>query len=386
MNWMPYRVFEELLAYVGFGASDEEALHEFHAIAQPHFPRIADIFYTRILEHRDARRVLDGGETEIGRLRKLLIDWMESTLLGPWDAAYFERRSRIGRTHVRVGLPQHYMFGAMNVLRRELGALVDADRDGHPERAAASRAALDRILDVELGVMLNIYRADQETQRLTGVQILTAGLSHEIRNPLNAASLQLAVLERRIRRMPTNQQADSLQPLLLVQDEIRRLDHLLEDFLQFARPHELAREPVDLGTLVQRVAELLVTDAEQRGITLTLHLEAGLRVRGDEGRLREVVMNLVLNALDASPTGGEVRLSTRTVSPQQFEFRVEDGGQGVKPELREQIFQPFFTTKPQGSGLGLAIVQTIVMHHGGSVRLDASELGGACFRVQLPAA
>jgi two-component system, NtrC family, sensor histidine kinase HydH len=386
MHSMPYHVFEELLAYVGFGASDAEALHQLHAIARPHFARIADAFYARILEHPDARRVLDGGETEIGRLRKLLVEWMESTLLGPWDAAYFERRARIGRTHVRVGLPQHYMFGAMNLLRRELGALVDADRDGHPERAAALRAALDRILDVELGVMLNTYRADQETQRLTGVQTLTAGLSQEIRNPLNAASLQLAVLERRIRRMPVKDQVDSLQPLVLVQDEIRRLDHLLENFLQFARPHGLEREPVVIGPLVRRVAELLATDAERRGVHLTLRLESGLKARGDESRLREVVMNLVLNALDASIQGGEVRLSARKVNPEQLELRVEDAGQGVKPELREQIFQPFFTTKPQGSGLGLAIVQTIVAQHGGAVRLDASELGGASFRVQLPTA
>ena len=386
MNWMPHRIFEELLAYVGFGARDAEALHHLHVIARPHFARIADIFYARILDHPDAQRVLAAGETQLGSLRKLLVEWMESTLLGPWDAAYFERRARIGRTHVRVGLPQHYMFGAMNILRRELGALVDVERESHPELATASRAALDRILDVELGVMLNTYRADQEAQRFTSVRLLTSGLSHEIRNPLNAASLQLAVLERRIRRMPISHQAESLQPLVLVQEEIRRLDHLLEDFLQFTRPAETERQPVELGTLVKRVAELLAADAEQRRIRITQRLETGLWTRGDESRLRQLLMNLMLNALDASPPGGEVRLSTRMVGPEQCELSVEDEGEGVKPELREQVFQPFFTTKPQGSGLGLAMVQTIVTQHGGTVRLDSSELRGACFRVQLPTA
>jgi signal transduction histidine kinase len=95
-------------------------------------------------------------------------------------------------------------------------------------------------------------------------------------------------------------------------------------------------------------------------------------------------MNLLLNALAASPQGGRIRLSARTLGPAQLELRVEDAGEGVRAELREQIFQPFFTTKPQGSGLGLAIVQTVVTQHGGSVRLEVSELGGACFRVQLP--
>jgi two-component system, NtrC family, sensor histidine kinase HydH len=383
---MPHRVFEELLAYVGFGQTDSEALRELHPLAQRHFPRIADVFYRRILDHPAARRALEGSEAEIGRLRRLLINWMETTLLGPWDLGYFERRTRIGRAHVRIGLPQHYMFGGMNVLRREFEAVLTAELADRPERASAMRAALDRILDVELGIMLYIYREDQEVQRLAAVRTLTAGLSHEIRNPLNAATLQLAVLERRIRRMPGEVQADALQPLLLVQEEIRRLDQLLEEFLLFARPHEISHEPVLLAPLIEHVTELLATDAESRDIRLTLNLDSHLKTRGEESRLREVVMNLLLNALDASPPGGEIRVSASAAGPQQLELRVEDAGTGVSPELREKVLQPFFTTKPRGSGLGLAIVQSIVSQHGGSLHLDTSDLGGASFRIQLPKA
>src|SRR5208283_2489293 len=101
-------------------------------------------------------------------------------------------------------------------------------------------------------------------------------------------------------------------------------------------------------------------------------------------RLREVVMNLLLNALDASPQGGEIRVSLSLVPPDQLELHIEDAGTGVSPELREKIFEPFFTTKPRGSGLGLAIVQGIVAQHGGSLRVGTSDLGGASFRIQLP--
>lgn len=381
---MPHRVFEELLGYVGFGQTDAEALRELHPIAQPHFPRIAEVFYKRILEHPNARRALEGGEAEIGRLKKLLIEWMGTTLLGPWDLAYFERRTRIGRAHVRIGLPQHYMFGAMNVLRREFETVVTTELVNRPERASAMRAAVDRILDVELGIMLFIYREDQEVQRLAGVRTLTAGLSHEIRNPLNAATLQLAVLERRIRRMPGEAQADALPPLLLVQEEIRRLDQLLEEFLRFARPHEIGDEPVLVAPLIERVTELLATDAERRGISLTLRLDPDIKTRGEESRLREVVMNLLLNALDASPQGGEIRVSASAAGPGQIELRVEDAGAGVSPKIRDKVFQPFFTTKPRGSGLGLAIVEGIVSQHGGRLHLETSDLGGASFRIQLP--
>jgi two-component system, NtrC family, sensor histidine kinase HydH len=383
---MSLTIFDELLGYVGFGPADGEALRRFHPVAEPHFMRIAEAFYRRILDHPDARRALEGGESQVGRLQVTLVDWMDTLLRGPWDAAYFERRCRIGRIHVRIALPQHYMFGGMNLLRRGLGEVADTAYAQDAPSGRAVHAALDRILDVELGVMLHTYREDHEAQRMTAVRTLTAGLSHEIRNPLNAASLQLAVLERRLRRLPSAEQAGPLEPLALVREEIRRLDHLLEDFLQFARPRAMGQEPVPMEPLVAQVADLLATDAERRGVRLRLELERGLEARGEESRLREVVMNLVLNALDASPRGAEVRVAIFKVSADLLELRVDDQGPGVSQELRERIFQPFFTTKAGGSGLGLAIVQSIVGQHGGSVRLETSDQGGASFRIRLPVA
>src|SRR6185436_19294740 len=239
-------IFEDLKHYVGFGPGDGQALRAMHPHAQPHFPRIAEVFYDQILAHPEARRVLESGESEVGKLKQTLIQWMDGVFLGPWDNAYFERRCRIGRVHVRIGLPQHYMFGAMNVLRRELNDVVNATRRGDVDAARAARVALGRMLDMELAIMLHTYREDLEAQRMAAVSTLTAGLSHEIRNPLNAAGLQLAVLERRVRRLPPAEQTGALEPLLLVRDEIRRLDHLLEDLLQYARPRELERGPVDV--------------------------------------------------------------------------------------------------------------------------------------------
>lgn len=379
-------ILEELQRYVGFGPADGRALRELYPHAQPQFSRIAEVFYATILAHPDARRVLEGGESEVGRLKVTLVDWMDSLLLGPWDQAYFERRSRIGRVHVRIGLPQHYTFGAMNVVRGELGAVVERAHAADQQATAVARAALDRVLDIELAIMLHTYREDLEAQRMAAVGTFTAGLSHEIRNPLNAAMLQLAVLERRVRGLPASEQEAPLQPLVLVRDEIRRLDHLLEDLLRYARPRELHRQPVEMASLIGRVAELLTSDADMRGVRLSRAVEPGLTASGDEPRLREVVMNLVLNALDASTRGGEVRVGAKRLGPSEVELWVEDDGVGVKPGQREKIFQPFFTTKAQGTGLGLAIVHAIVSQHGGSIRLESPAPGGAVFRVRLPAA
>jgi signal transduction histidine kinase len=231
-----------------------------------------------------------------------------------------------------------------------------------------------------------LARRAQVAEKLAAVGTLTAGISHEIRNPLNAAGLQLAVLERRVRKLAETDQSSLLEPLGLVRDEIRRLEHLLEDFLQFARPRELLARPVDVNQVLEAVLGLLGGDAERRGISLERQIEPMLpRVAGDPERLRQVMMNLALNALEATPTGGRVRVSARP-DDREVLMAVDDSGPGIPEELAERIFEPFFTTKASGSGLGLPIVHAIVTQHGGSIGSEKSHLGGTRFWVRLPKA
>ena len=230
-----------------------------------------------------------------------------------------------------------------------------------------------------------LARRAQVAEKLAAVGTLTAGISHEIRNPLNAAGLQLAVLERRIHKLPESQQQQALlEPLGLVRDEIRRLEHLLEDFLQFARPRDLDARSVDVHAVLEAVLGLLGGDAERRGITLERQIDAELpAVLGDPERLRQVMMNLALNALEATPRGGRVRVTARTIENDVM-LGVEDSGPGIPAENAERIFEPFFTTKASGSGLGLPIVHAIVTQHGGSIGYEKSPFGGARFWVRLP--
>src|SRR5262245_1160805 len=143
-------LFAELKRYVEWGAADEAALRALHPLALPELERIADVFYDRILDHDGARKALEGGESQVGKLKVTLRAWMATMLSGPWDEAYYERRARIGRLHVRIALPQHYMFGAMNVLRIELTRVIDRHYQGQPEEEQAVRAALAKMLDIEL--------------------------------------------------------------------------------------------------------------------------------------------------------------------------------------------------------------------------------------------
>ncbi len=229
----------------------------------------------------------------------------------------------------------------------------------------------------------DLARRTLVAEKLAAVGTMTAGLSHEIRNPLNAAGLQLVVLERGIRKLPPERQAMLLAPLGFVRDEIRRLEHLLEDFLQFARPREMTGRPVALAEPIEAVLGLLASDAERRNIVFEKDLELGLMVSGDSERLRQVLMNLALNALEATPAGGRVRVSAHG-EREEVVFSVEDSGPGIVEDARGRIFEPFFTTKPSGSGLGLPIVHAIITQHGGTIAADRSPLGGARFEIRMP--
>ena len=239
-----------------------------------------------------------------------------------------------------------------------------------------------------------LSRRAQMVEKLAAVGTMTAGLSHEIRNPLNAAALQLSVLERRIQKLQRDVQPPLLEPLTLVRDEIRRLDHILEDFLQFARPREFAAHPVDVAPLVNRVLDLLGAQAERRDVRLERDLEPVPPVAGDEERLRQVLVNFGLNALEAVRDGGIVRVSCREAppasgrpeGPRLVAIVIDDDGPGVPPESRDRIFEPFFTTKAKGSGLGLSIVHAIVTQHGGTITVSESPEGGARFALELPQA
>lgn len=215
-------------------------------------------------------------------------------------------------------------------------------------------------------------------ENLAAAGRVSAGLSHEIRNPLNSTSLQLSLLERRVRRLPKDLQPEILEPIGAVREEIQRLNRLVEEFLDFARPREFAPAPVDLTALAEHVRILLEPQALESGIRLECHSRAACVVLGEVDRLRQAVLNLALNAIQATPAGGSVRLEVGEAGGEIF-LAVEDTGPGIPGALRPRIFEPFYTTKPKGTGLGLPIVYSIVRRHGGNLTLDENRPRGARF-------
>jgi two-component system NtrC family sensor kinase len=270
------------------------------------------------------------------------------------------------------------------------------------EVKAVASGDLSRKVDVrsgdELGVLAREFNAmaaslDRQraelmrAERLATVGRVSAQITHEIRNPLNAISLNAELLADEIERLDAAAPTGEMRALAqAIGREVDRLNAVTEEYLRFARlPRPVfAREDLNdiLGGLVQFVRPELTTAA----IELRTQLASGLPpVRADEGQLRAAFLNLLRNSREAMPAGGQLTVSTRRAQA-CVEVEVSDTGGGIPPEVLPRIFDPFYSTKERGTGLGLAFTQQVVKEHGGTIRCHSPPGAGTSFVVSVPAA
>ena len=219
--------------------------------------------------------------------------------------------------------------------------------------------------------------------RLSALGMLAAGVAHEIRNPLVSVRTFIQLLPE---RLADEEFRTEFRELAL--GEIERICALINDLLVFSRPAPAEREPTDLNELVAQITRLLEAEARRRDVAVSFHAEADLpQVVVEEAKVKQVLMNLLLNALQACRSHGSVEITTRseeTRGERWCTVTVADSGAGIPPEHVEQIFDPFFTTKDAGSGLGLFIARQIVTEHGGHIATAARAGGGTAFTVHFP--
>jgi PAS domain S-box-containing protein len=224
-----------------------------------------------------------------------------------------------------------------------------------------------------------------DAEALSAMARLAMNLAHEIRNPLNAAVLQLHLLGRHIDKLPVDDEFRSALrgKAKIVGDEVGRLSRLLTEFLDLARPRGIASELVHLGELVEGVLDLEQGSASARGVVIERDPKSECVLLGDAEKLKQVVLNLVMNSLEAMKEGGILRVRA-FYDGDRIRLVVEDTGAGIEPSALAQVFDPFFTTKEAGTGLGLSIVRKIVEQHGGEVRIDSERGVGTRATVTLP--
>jgi signal transduction histidine kinase len=261
-----------------------------------------------------------------------------------------------------------------------LGRLAEAaDRIGRGELGAAvpveTRDEVG-VLAARLEEMRAALRARDER-----LQMMLAGIAHEVRNPLGGLELYAGLLRESLAGAP-----ERLAEVARIEREIAYLKNVVTDFLEYARRPRPELDRVPVRPLFEEVAE--VAAAGQAGAAVRIEAPPELAVRGDRAQLRRALLNLLRNALAAAGAGGQVVLAAAAVAgePPAVACEVRDSGPGIAPEMRERIFDPFFTTREKGTGLGLAFVREIARDHGGEVAVDRAPEGGACFRLHLPSA
>jgi signal transduction histidine kinase/HAMP domain-containing protein len=244
--------------------------------------------------------------------------------------------------------------------------------------AGPSNAMLVRLRDPE--ATRQIGRQLQTADRLSAISRITGGVAHEVKNPLNAILMHVELA-----RIKLSRQDYDLEPQIeTITREIRRLDRVVKTFLDFTRPVELNLAEISLDDFVKEIVELARPQADAAGIKVEVEQNTrGAHIRVDADLLKQAILNIVVNAIEAMPQGGSLRFQS-SLAGDEAEIRISDTGPGIPPELRDKIFKLYFSTKPQGSGIGLAMTFRIVQLHDGTIDFTSEPGKGTAFSLRLP--
>ncbi len=372
---------DDVRRYVGLDAEDGERLQGLLPLLEPHFHAFAEHFYARILEHPSAHTAISGGAEQVARLKRSLIAWMDSGLRGPFDDAFYERRARIGRRHVAIGLPQQYMVTAIGVMRQDYHAiLTDTLVDDLP-RLHASMRAVDRLLDLELAIMLQTYRIDSDDQLRRGERLATIGrvaatIGHDLRNPLGVIESSAYILRRMLQDERGQRHLDKIN------SQVRNCNRIVTALLELARSRPPQFASIDVRVLLD--ASLAMVKIPE-GVMVRIEVDDGMELEGDSNLLEQAVINLVVNSVIALRGRPGTIVTRATRHDDRFAaLTVVDDGPGFDPDLLPRVFEPLVTSRASGVGLGLALVKSVADRHLGQAFAENAPGGGAIVRLLLP--
>jgi PAS domain S-box-containing protein len=300
----------------------------------------------------------------------------------------------LGRLVTDIFPPGHPLFEALHL---DGDHLTEVASETEVDTAAGRRRVGVSVQEIQgagdrMGALITLRDLDsiesintqlQVSERLAAVGRITAGVAHEVKNPLNSMRLWLENLKE---SLPTDADGAALQAVHVLDAEIDRLDAVVKRFLDFSRPMDVRLEPTQLADLLREVLEVAQPQLKKAGVQVAQLLPIGIpEVFVDRDLLKQAVLNLVLNAVEAMPTGGQLQL-TLSRRGEMAEITVSDTGRGIPTEDRQKVFQLFFTTRPGGSGIGLASTFRIVQLHNGSINFTSEVGRGTTFRIELPLA
>jgi signal transduction histidine kinase len=256
-----------------------------------------------------------------------------------------------------------------------------------PFETADKRIQAVILISRNLEYLSQVQSTVNYSRKLAALSRLSAGVAHEVKNPLNATVIHLELLKEQLAAASAGAPASAMDHVGVIAAQMRRLDEVVQGFLRFIRPEDLKLERVQPGVLIEAIRPIVAAEAERHGIELRIEIANSLPdVRVDSGMMQQALLNLALNACQAMPGGGRLRLGASSASGKRVEIVCEDSGPGIRPEYLDKIFDLYFTTKEKGSGIGLSMVYRAVQLHDGEIQVQSIWGRGSTFRVLLPQA
>jgi signal transduction histidine kinase len=404
------------LSYLNLRAADLESLRSLREPLEKHADSFVGAFYRHLLSFQPTRDLLRDPEVKDRLLASQRVYLL--SLAGPaLDESFVAERRRIGEVHERIGLEPRFYLGAYALYLSMLTPIVCEAFGQDAQRGADVLVALQKLLmlDAQLAVETYIDRRERELQYLTeelategrrlarayetqrselrqtasrarvaeelaSVGTLVAGLAHEIGTPMGVIQGHAKLLE------PAVASEDARWRLRTIQQQIGRISRIIQTLLNLARPRRSRRAPVALAPLLESTLSFLSEKLKSREIQVERTFQEVPSVCGDPERLQQLFLNLFLNAVDAMPDGGQLRVALRATEESAVEVLVADSGLGISPADLPRIFEPFFTSKAagEGNGLGLMVAHGIVKDHDATISVASEPGGGAEFRISFP--
>lgn len=320
---------------------------------------------------------------------EVVLNHASSEVLGQSYDAVFPETDPI-RQALDEALRAHRYVNQKDVLYKCRDLLTRTIRMSTAELTGDDKKAAGVILQVQdVTEWLGLEQRVRAAEKLAALHTLSAGVAHELRNPLSAMDLNLHLLEEELKENGTLGKR-SRQYLHVVNAECRRLSGILDNFMKFARPGVVGLHDINVQTLIEHIMALMQFEAEERHVQLEQTVEKDLpSVLGDETQISQVLVNIIVNAFHAMPNGGLCRISVmqREVDEKPWvEIAVEDSGVGIPQEELPRLFEPFYTTKLSGTGLGLAIAYRIMQDHGGTIQVSSVSGSGTTVVTRFPVA
>lgn len=390
---------EEMKRYLHFEVRDAEALKHLGMRMERYLPEMAEQFYAQIPHHPGASRVFAGGEEQVNRLKKTLQAWGRGLFNGRYDEAYAFERFQIGFRHMRIGLDQKYVISAMGVVRAFLLDRLLEEIPAREERLAYSQA-LSKILDLDLNLMCDSYfhatmdrlQALNQELKIASAQLLEANaikdeflaqVSHDLRTPLNSILSFTKLVLDGLCTGPEEEKEVLRDVFSSGQLLLRLVNDLLDISCIEAGKLALTLEPIDPRAIFDSTLPLVAVQAASKDLRLVDEtLEENLpAILGDEIRFRQVLLNLLSNAVNFTSRGHVIVRAIPNGTHGFLRIEIEDTGMGIPEEKRDAVFEKFVRHDAQalrgisGAGLGLAIAKRLVEMMHGKIGLESGADG-----------